>query len=131
MSTQMLIPKTKAQIISLVGRSRAYCEDMQFIEETINDKNVFIGQFISQTNQGADVNVCHTVGMYMHDLPELVFTGVPETVVTQIVNSLTQACDLDREFLRGERSKKIFNFNVIAVPIENADSIHELVSTPV
>tara|TARA_R110002124_G_scaffold128157_9_gene288606 strand:- start:13299 stop:13832 length:534 start_codon:yes stop_codon:yes gene_type:complete len=122
----MSIPKTKAEILSLVETNPAYREDMDFIEETVKSKNVFIGQFSSPSTYGSEVSVSLTVGMFLHELPELVFSGVPVTVVKEVIASLCEGHDFDREFLRSERSKTILGFSVIAMPITDADGLVEL-----
>ncbi len=118
--------RTKAEVEELIEQSAAYREDIQFIQETLAGSDVFVGQFSSRMHGDVDVSVSVTVGMFMHGLPELVFSGVPGPIVQNVVSSLCDGNDFDREFLAGARSKVIHGFTVVAVPIDSPKDHSEL-----
>lgn len=123
MSSKMQITRSKAEIEALVRDNAAYREDIDFIQETISKDQIFIGHLTQKSPAGNEVSVALTVGMYRRNLPELIFSGVPSNVVQNIVAALSEGLDFDREFLRSERLKQILNFDVMALPIDDPNSL--------
>lgn len=123
----MGLKRTKTEIHQLIHQSPSYREDLEFIQETLTNKHVFIGQLTSEQSGNTEASFCVTVGMFQHKLPELVFSGVPVPVVKNIVSELCEGHDFDRDFLAGGRVKVILDFNVIAVPI-SAPEHHDVLS---
>lgn len=113
--------RTKTEINQLIAESASYREDMEFVQETISGKKVFIGQLVAESGAETSAAFCITVGMYQFDLPEVVVSGVPVFVVKDLVDELTEGHDFDREFLSGGRPKLIHDYNVIALPIETPE----------
>jgi len=118
----MAPPRSKTQIEALISDSDGYREDMRYIQATLDERNVFIGQLTSDQSGQTEAAFCVTVGMFMHDLPELVMCGVPVPLVKNIVAEMCEGHDYDREFLAGGRSKVIAGLTAVAVPIESPHS---------
>lgn len=114
----MAPPRSKTQIEKLISDSAGYREDMSYIQATLDERNVFIGQLTSEQSGQTEAAFCVTVGMFMHDLPELVMCGVPVPLVKSIVTELCEGHDFDREFLAGGRSKEIAGLTAVAVPVD-------------
>lgn len=119
--------RSKTQIKQLIADDQSYREDLEYIQATLAEGNVFIGQLTSEQSGNTEAAFCVTVGMYQHQMPELVFSGVPVPVVKSIVQDLCEGNDFDREFLAGGRTKVILDFNVIAVPV-SAPETHDVLS---
>ena len=119
--------RSKTQIKQLIADDQNYREDLEYIQATLAEGNVFIGQITSEQSGNTEAAFCVTVGMFQHRLPELVFSGVPVPVVKNIVQDLCEGNDFDREFLAGGRTKVILDFNVIAVPVSDPE-IHDVLS---
>lgn len=118
----MAPPRTKAQIQEQISDCESYREDLKYIQSTLDERNVFIGQLTSEQSGQTEAAFCVTVGMFMHDLPELVMCGVPVPLVKKIVEEMCEGHDFDREFLAGGHSKVIVGLTVIALPIESPES---------
>lgn len=118
----MATPRSKAQIQQLLDDSQPYRDDLDYIQETLDARNVFIGQTTSEQHGLTDASFCVTVGMFQHQLPELVMCGVPVPLAKGIVSELSEGHDFDREFLSGGRHKSIHGLIVMALPIENPES---------
>lgn len=118
----MATPRSKAQIQQLLDDSQPYRDDLDFIQETLDARNVFIGQINSDQHGHTEASFCVTVGMFQHQLPELVMCGVPVPLVKGIVSELCEGHDFDREFLAGGRHKSIHGLTVMALPIELPES---------
>jgi hypothetical protein len=118
----MAPPRSKAQIEELISDCDSYREDMKYIQATIGERNVFIGQLTSEQSGQTEASFCVTVGMFIYNLPELVMSGVPTPLVRSIVEEMCEGHDYDREFLAGGRSKTIAGFTVVAVPVEAPDA---------
>jgi hypothetical protein len=119
--------RSKTQINQLIADDQSYREDLEYIQATLDEGNVFIGQLTSEQSGNTEASFCVTVGMYLHNLPELVFSGVPVPVVKNIVQDLCEGNDFDREFLTGGRTKIILDFNVMAVPVTTPET-HDVFS---
>lgn len=119
--------RSKAEIHRLIAENPSYREDIEFIQETLEGNDVFIGQLNAQGDGDSEVMHCVTVGMFQHEMPELVFTGVPVHLVKAVVSELIEGHDFDREFLDGKRSKVIMGFNAIALPVD-APGSHAVLS---
>lgn len=114
--------RSKTQIKDLIADNQSYREDIEYIQATLADGNVFIGQLTSEQTGNTEAAFCVTVGMFMHKLPELVFSGVPVPIVKHVVESLCEVNDFDLEFLEGRHTKIIQDFNVMAVPITDPET---------
>lgn len=123
----MAPPRSKAQIQSQINENKHYREDLDYIQGTLDDCNVFIGQTSSEQEGNTDASFCVTVGMFQHQLPELVMCGVPVPLVKQIVEELAEGHDFDRGFIAGKHSKSIHGLTVMALPIEKPES-HDVLS---
>lgn len=123
----MAPPRSKAQIQRLLDDSKPYRDDLDYIQETLDDRNVFIGQTTSEQNGNTEASFCVTVGMYQHQLPELVMCGVPVPLVKGIVAELSEGHDFDRDFLAGGRHKSIHGLTVMALPIEQPE-MHDVLT---
>lgn len=117
----MAPPRSKAQIQSLINDNKPYRDDLDYIQQTLDERKVFIGQTISEQDGNTEASFCVTVGMYQHQLPELVMCGVPVPVVKEIVEELSEGHDFDREFLSGGRHKSILGLTVMALPIDRPE----------
>lgn len=117
--------RTKDEIRQKIADSASYREDLEFIQEALDGKDVFIGQLNADGDSGSEVMHCVTVGMFLYGLPEMVFTGVPVHMVKAVVSEFMEGHDFDRDFLAGKRSKIILGFNTIAVPVD-APATHEV-----
>ena len=118
----MAPPRSIARIQSLINDNQPYRDDLDYIRETLEERKVFIGQTISEQDGNTEASFCVTVGMFQHQLPELVMCGVPVPLVKNIVEELSQGHDFDREFLAGGRHKSIHGLIVMAMPIEQPES---------
>lgn len=123
----MAPPRSKAQIQSLINENQPYRDDLDYIQETLDERKVFIGQTVSEQDGNTEASFWVTVGMYLHQLPELVMCGVPVPLVKEIVEELSEGHDFDREFLAGGRHKSIHGLTVMALPIERPES-HDVLS---
>jgi hypothetical protein len=123
----MTATRSKTEIHQLIADSESYREDLEYIQSTLELNNVFIGQIDSSQTGNTEASFCVTVGMYLHELPELAFSGVPMHVVKSVVNDLCEGHDFDREFLAGNRTKIIHGFDVMAIPISSPQS-HDVFS---
>lgn len=123
----MAPPRSKAQIQSMLNDNQPYREDLDYIQGILDESNVFIGQTSSMQEGNADASFWVTVGMYQHQLPELVMCGVPVPLVKEIVEQLAEGHDYDREFIAGKRSISILGLTVMALPIEQPEC-HDVLS---
>lgn len=123
----MASPRSKAQIQRMISDCASYREDLEFIQATLKERNVFIGQLTSGQAGQTEASFCVTIGMYLYGLPELVMSGVPVPVVNAIVEELCEGTDFDREFLAGQRTKLIEELTCMALPIEQPEA-HEVLS---
>lgn len=123
----MARPRSKTEIHQLIASDKGYREDFEYIQSVLTEKRVFIGQLESSQAGNTEASFCVTVGMFQHQLPELVFSGVPVHLVSKVVEELCEGHDFDRDFLAGKRTKLIHDFNVIAVPINDPES-HDVLS---
>ncbi|NVL49969.1 DUF4262 domain-containing protein [Pseudomonas syringae pv. actinidiae] len=114
-------PRLKAQIQDQLNEDQPYRDDLDYIQATLDEGNVFIGQTISAQDGNTEASFCVTVGMYLHQLPEVVMCGVPVPLVKNIVEELCDGHDFDREFLAGGRNKIYHGLNVCALPIERPE----------
>jgi hypothetical protein len=119
--------RSKTQIEQQIADDERYREDIEYIKATLAAGNVFIGQLTSEQTGNTEASFCVTVGMYLHDLPELVFSGVPVPVVKGIVSDLCEGNDFDREFLAGGRTMSIMDIDVMAVPVSSPEN-HDVFS---
>ncbi|MFL1449269.1 DUF4262 domain-containing protein [Pseudomonas tritici] len=123
----MTATRSKTEIYQLLANSDSYREDLEFIQATLAQDNVFIGQLDSDQSGNTVASFCVTIGMYLFGLPELVFSGVPVHVVRATVKDLCDGHDFDREFLAGGRTKLIHGLDVMAIPV-NAPESHDVFS---
>ena len=123
----MTATRSKTEIQQLIAGSDSYREDLEYIQSALQLNTVFIGQIDSSESGNTEASFCVTVGMYLHELPELAFSGVPMHVVKSVVNDLCEGHDFDRDFLAGNRTKIVHGFNVMAVPIDRPQS-HDVFS---
>ena len=118
----MALQRSKTQVERKIAENRNYRDDLEYIQETLGQNKVFIGQLTSDQQGNTEATFWVTVGMYQQGLPERVLTGVPSPLIKGIVEELFEGHDFDREFLAGARTKVIHDLNVIAVPITNPES---------
>jgi hypothetical protein len=123
----MTIPRSKAQIQSELKERDSYRDDLEYIQETLSQRQVFIGQTTSEQLGNTEASFWVTVGMYQQGLPELVLTGVPLPLVKGIVEELFQGHDFDRKFLAGARTKVIHGLQAMALPVINPEN-HDVLS---
>lgn len=114
-------PRSKTHNQDQIIADHPYQDDLNYIQATLEEGNVFIGQTISAQDGNTEASFCVTVGMYQHQLPEVVMCGVPVPLVKIIVEELCDGHDFDREFLAGGRNKTIHGLNVCALPIEQPE----------
>jgi len=118
----MATPRSKNQIQRLIADNESYRDDLEYIQATLEQQKVFIGQLTSEQAGNTEATFCVTVGMFQRGMPELVMTGVPSPMVKGIVEELFEGHDFDREFIAGQRTKVIHDLTVMAVPIHNPES---------
>lgn len=112
--------RTKADILQTMASNASCREDFEFIKETIESQNVFIGMLDKGSTQGSDVPFCLTIGMFLYGLPELVFAGVPVHRAQEIVSEVVLC--RDTEFLAGKSKRKFSGMLTAAMPVESPAS---------
>lgn len=123
----MALPRSKAQVERKIAENESYRDDLEYIQETLEQNKVFIGQLTSEQSGNTEATFWVTVGMFQRGLPEIVLSGVPAPLIKGIVEELFEGHDFDREFLAGGRTKVIHDLTVIALPVSQPDS-HDVLS---
>lgn len=118
----MALPRSMAQIQEMISDCASYREDLEYIQATLKERNVFIGQLASEQAGQTEASFCVTIGMFMYGLPELVMCGVPLPLVNSIVEDMCEGTDFDREFLAGKITKLIGGLTCMALPIEQPEA---------
>lgn len=118
--------RTKGEISLKLATDPYYLEDFSFITDTLDDNEVFIGQFDTMGNGSIEGEWLVTVGMFQSPLPEVVFSGVPLGLAQYVMNELRSDPVNAIDFLAGKRTKRIFDLEVMAIPVDTVDQHPEL-----
>lgn len=122
----MGVSLVKDRAKQLLEIDSSYREEIEFVQNTIADSKVFIGQSQSGPTDKPDHVYWVSVGMFQCNLPEVVMCSVPAQIARLVVDDLVVGTDFDREFLAGQRTKVIYGFEVMAVPIDKPEDHTEL-----
>lgn len=84
----MALPRSKAQVERQIAEDESYRDDLEYIQETLEQNKVFIGQLTSEQSGNTEATFWVTVGMFQRGLPELVLSGLPAPLIKGIVEEL-------------------------------------------